>query len=130
MNETGAGRVRVWDIPTRVVHWTMVLLFAFSWWSAEEGNLEWHRWSGYALTALVVFRLFWGFFGGSTARFSHFVRGPGAVVGYLRGRWDGPPGHNPVGGWSVVLMLALMWDPEIVVIGVSVGLPTHSCSSG
>ena len=108
MNDLGAARVRVWDIPTRVVHWSMVLLFAFSWWSAEQGELEWHRWSGYSLTALVLFRLYWGFFGGSTARFSQFLRGPGAVVGYLRGSSAPVAGHNPLGAWSVVVMLALL----------------------
>ena len=108
MSESAPARVRVWDVPTRVVHWTMVGLFAFSWWSAEEGELEWHRWSGYSLTALVLFRLYWGFFGGSTARFSQFLRGPRAVVSYLRGNAVPTPGHNPVGAWSVVLMLALL----------------------
>jgi cytochrome b len=108
MSESAPTRVRVWDVPTRVVHWSMVGLFAFSWWSAEEGELEWHRWSGYSLTALVLFRLYWGFFGGSTARFSQFLRGPRAVASYLRGAAVPAPGHNPVGAWSVVLMLALL----------------------
>jgi cytochrome b len=108
MSESAPTRVRVWDVPTRVVHWSMVLLFAFSWWSAENGELEWHRWSGYSLTALVLFRLYWGFFGGSTARFSQFLRGPRAVVNYLRGNPVEVAGHNPAGAWSVVLMLALL----------------------
>jgi cytochrome b len=108
MSESVPTRVRVWDIPTRIVHWSMVLLFAFSWWTAEEGELEWHRWSGYSLTALVLFRLYWGFFGGSTARFAQFLRGPRAVVEYLRGNSIAVPGHNPVGAWSVVFMLALL----------------------
>jgi cytochrome b len=108
MSDSAPARVRVWDVPTRIVHWSMVLLFAFSWWSAEKGELQWHRWSGYSLTALVLFRLYWGFFGGSTARFSQFLRGPRAVVGYLRGAPVAAPGHNPVGAWSVVLMLALL----------------------
>jgi cytochrome b len=108
MSESAPTRVRVWDAPTRIVHWSMVLLFAFSWWSAENGELEWHRWSGYSLTALVLFRLYWGFFGGSTARFSQFLRGPRVVVSYLRGAPAQFAGHNPVGAWSVVLMLALL----------------------
>lgn len=108
MTESAQARVRVWDLPTRIVHWSIVLLFAFSWWSAEQGELEWHRWSGYSMTALVLFRIYWGFFGGSTARFSQFVRGPRAVVAYLRGRWAMAAGHNPVGAWSVVVMLALL----------------------
>jgi cytochrome b len=108
MSESAPARVRVWDVPTRVVHWSMVLLIAFSWWTAEYGELEWHRWSGYSLTALVLFRLYWGFFGGSTARFSHFLRGPRAVADYLRGNPAQVAGHNPLGAWSVVLLLALL----------------------
>jgi cytochrome b len=108
MSDSTPIRVRVWDLPTRIVHWSMVALFAISWWTAEKGELESHRWSGYSLTALVLFRLYWGFFGGSTARFAQFLRGPRAVVGYLRGSSSAAPGHNPVGAWSVVLMLALL----------------------
>lgn len=101
-------RVRTWDLPTRLVHWLMVLALAMSWWTGETGRLEWHRWSGYALLGLVTFRIYWGFFGGSTARFRQFVRGPRVVAGYLRGAWDEAPGHNPLGAWSVLAMLVLL----------------------
>jgi cytochrome b len=109
MTEPVPQKTRVWDVPPRVVHWSMVLLFAFSWWSAEQGDLERHRWSGYAFLAVLLFRLFWGFVGGSTARFSQFVRGPRAVSYYLRGMWNGPAGHNPLGALSVVVMFLLLF---------------------
>ena len=79
-----------------------------SWWTAETGRLEWHRWSGYTLTGLLLFRIYWGFFGSSTARFSRFVRGPRGVIDYLRGRWAVAAGHNPLGSWSVVLLIVLL----------------------
>src|SRR3954466_14244874 len=101
-------RVRVWDLPTRLGHWLMVAGFALSWWTAESGRLEWHRWSGYALLGLVVFRLYWGFFGGSTARFGNFVRGPRAMLDYACGRLAPAPGHNPLGALSVLALLALL----------------------
>jgi len=101
-------RLRVWDVPTRLVHWLLVLGFALSWWTGETGRLEWHRWSGYALLGLLTFRIYWGFFGSSTARFSRFVRGPKTVVSYLRGTWAQQPGHNPLGALSVVVMLVLL----------------------
>jgi cytochrome b len=103
-----AARVAVWDVPTRLVHWLLVLLISISWWTGETGRLEWHRWSGYGLLGLVLFRLYWGFTGGSTARFSHFVRGPRAIVGYLRGAWAVTAGHNPLGALSVLLLLGLL----------------------
>ncbi len=102
------ARVRVWDVPTRLVHWLMVACVAVSWWTGDTGRLEWHRWSGYALLALVAFRVYWGFFGSSTARFRQFVRGPRAVANYLRGAWQAVPGHNPLGALSVLALLLVL----------------------
>ena len=102
------ARVRVWDVPVRFVHWFMVVLFAVSWWTAEAGRMEWHQYSGFTLLALVVFRIYWGFVGSSTARFGQFLRGPRALRDYLKGRWAQVPGHNPLGALSVVAMLTLL----------------------
>lgn len=99
---------RVWDIPTRVVHWSFVLGVAISWWTAETGRLEWHRWSGYTLLALVLFRVYWGMVGSSTARFRNFVRGPRAILGYLRSPPAVTVGHNPLGALSVLALLGLL----------------------
>ncbi len=97
----------VWDLPVRLVHWTLAGLIGFSWWSAKYHHLDWHIWSGCAVLALLIFRLLWGFVGSSTARFSTFVRGPKTVFSYLRGRWSGS-GHTPLAALSVVaLFLAL-----------------------
>jgi cytochrome b len=101
-------RVRVWDVPVRLVHWLMVVTVAGAWWTAETGRMNWHQYCGYALLALVSFRIYWGFLGSSTARFSRFVRGPGQIVSYLKGRWVHVPGHNPLGALSVVALLALL----------------------
>jgi cytochrome b len=105
-----AQRQLVWDIPTRVFHWLLVGLLLFSWWSAETYHLDWHQYSGITVLALLIFRILWGLIGTNTARFSQFVRGPGAVISYVRpSSTDAfPIGHNPVGGWSVVLMLLLL----------------------
>jgi cytochrome b len=102
------NRVRVWDVPTRLVHWLMVLLVAASWWTGDTGRMDWHRYSGYLLLGLVVFRIYWGLFGASTARFRQFVRGPRVIWGYVRGRWETLPGHNPLGALSAVLLLVLL----------------------
>jgi len=99
------GKQPVWDLPVRLVHWLLAGLIAFSWWSVEYHHTDWHIWSGCAVLTLLIFRLLWGIVGSSTARFSSFVRGPSAILGYLRGRWSGI-GHNPLGGLSVVALLA------------------------
>ena len=99
-------RGAVWDLPTRLFHWTLVGLIAFSWWSAEEEHLDWHIWSGIAVLTLLVFRVLWGLVGSSTARFANFVRGPRTVFGYM-GNMKGwrPVGHTPLGALSVLAML-------------------------
>jgi cytochrome b len=105
-----ASAIRVWDLPVRLTHWLFVACIAVSWWTAEERQMEWHRYSGYVLLGLLVFRIYWGFAGSSTARFSDFLRGPRKIVEYLRTprTHRAVPGHNPLGGWSVIAMLTLM----------------------
>ena len=103
----------VWDLPVRLFHWVLAALIAFSWWSVEYDHTSWHIWSGCAILTLLIFRFLWGFAGSSTARFSGFVRGPRAVVDYLRGEWTGV-GHTPLGALSVVALLA--------AVSVQVGL--------
>jgi cytochrome b len=110
MNEASSATVAVWDLPVRVLHWLIVIAVGVSWWSAEERLMDVHRYSGYALLGILVFRIYWGLVGSPTARFSRFVRGPSAVAAYLRNPPSVPaaPGHNPLGGWSVVAMLVLL----------------------
>jgi cytochrome b len=106
MAESGT-RIAVWDTATRLFHWGLAGLIVFAWWSAETRHLDWHKIAGSAIAGLLVFRLWWGLFGGSTARFAGFVRGPGAILAYLRGKakWSGA-GHNPLGALSVVALLS------------------------
>jgi len=110
--ELGGKKIRVWDLPTRVFHWSIVVLFIVSWVSAEIGGtaMQYHLWSGYAILSLVVFRVLWGVVGSETSRFAHFVRGPRTVMAYARaffkaGYQSTAQGHNALGGWSVLAML-------------------------
>ena len=100
-------KLPIWDLPIRLFHWVLVGLIAFSWWSAEYHYDDVHIWLGIAVLTLLIFRVLWGFFGSSTARFANFIRGPRAVFGYLRGEWRGI-GHNPLGALSVVALLGLV----------------------
>jgi cytochrome b len=100
-------KVPIWDLPVRLVHWTLAGLIALSWWSAEYHHDDLHIWSGLAVLTLLIFRLLWGLVGSSTARFATFVRGPRAVLAYLRGGWRGI-GHNPLGALSVLALLGLV----------------------
>ena len=104
-------------MPVRLVHWLLAGLIAFSWWSVHNHHTDWHIWSGCAILTLLLFRLLWGFVGSSTARFSSFVRGPGAVLRYLRGGWSGI-GHTPLGAVSVIALF--------LAVAVQVGLGLFS----
>jgi cytochrome b len=111
-NAPDTVRTRIWDAPTRIVHWLSVVLMVAAWATAENHQWVLHRLAGYALFVLFLFRLYWGFAGSATARFKNFLRGPGAFLSYARKIFERPghvtPGHNPMGGWSVVVMLSLI----------------------
>lgn len=117
-NRTGAEIAPVerpvWDPLLRIFHWALVVLFATSYILGEYGPniMTLHFWSGYGICALLAFRLIWGLVGPRHARFSDFIAGPGRTIGYLKhvfqrrpSHW---PGHNPLGGWSVVAFLVLL----------------------
>lgn len=110
--EPGA-QVAVWDWPVRITHWALVVLFALQWWSGKAGKLDLHTKFGMMFVGLLAFRILWGLFGSSTARFARFVGGPRAVWTYAAGLFKPAEGaamigHNPMGGWSIVAMLALL----------------------
>lgn len=109
----GAKRVvLVWDAPTRSFHWLVVVLVAAAYVTWRLNWMDWHAWVGEALLALLLFRFMWGFFGSETARFSCFIVRPRTTWRYLaivlRREPDRQAGHNPAGGWMVLLLLALL----------------------
>jgi cytochrome b len=113
--------VPVWDLGVRVFHWALVLLVLTSFVTMKAAEkiganaITYHAWAGYGILTLLVFRILWGFAGGTHARFANFVRGPGAVIAYMKGMFDraahhGSPtfGHNAMGALSVVAMLLVL----------------------
>ena len=110
---TDTPHIRVWDWPVRVFHWSLAIciLIGFVTGESERFSLL-HQTLGYAAVGLLVFRMTWGFIGTRYARFSQFVKGPGAVLAYLKGMREGNPphhiGHNPVGGIAVLLLMGLV----------------------
>lgn len=108
---TDAAEVRVWDPLVRVLHWGLVVAVALAWVTAEESERA-HELIGYLVLAIVAVRLAWGFLGSRHARFADFVRPPREVVAYARGMLDGTAprqlGHNPIGGWMILALLAAL----------------------
>src|SRR4051794_36205547 len=100
---------KVWDPVIRAGHWVLVLAVAGAW-LTRAGAGAWHEWIGYVSLAVVGLRLIYGWVGPPRARFAGFVRGPVATLTYAklagRGREPRYVGHNPLGGWMVVALLA------------------------
>jgi len=105
-------RVRVWDLPTRLFHWLVVLLLAAAYITWRLNWMDWHVWIGETVLAAVLFRILWGWFGSDTARFRRFVASPRAALQHLahslRREPDRQIGHNAAGSWMVLLLLALL----------------------
>lgn len=110
----------VWDLPTRLFHWLTVLLVAAAYVTWRLNWMDWHAYAGDAVLALLLFRLAWGFAGSDTARFSHFLAGPRAALHHLGHVFQREPdtqiGHNPAGGWMVLLMLVLLLAQSVTGI--------------
>jgi len=105
-------KILVWDWPVRLGHWLMVGGFIVAWLTSESESWRLvHAVSGSVVIAVALFRLPWGFIGSRYARFVDFVHGPGSVVNYLRSLLRLAPehhtGHNPAGGWAIMLLLGL-----------------------
>lgn len=98
----------VWDLPVRLIHWSLVIGIAAMWWTGEEGMMDWHSKIGYGLLILVTTRLVWGLVGSYHARFTNFLAGFSRIREYLRGAAP-TVGHNPLGGWSSLAMLLLVF---------------------
>lgn len=104
-------KVRVWDIPVRLFHWTLVCCFVIAWLTLDNRYLDIHVFVGYLMGGLILFRLLWGFIGTPYARFRNFAFGWSEVRDYLKGVLNRRPshflGHNPAGSWAVYLLLTL-----------------------
>lgn len=107
-------KVKLWDFPVRLFHWALVVAIVTAWWSNRQVMIDIHAIAGYSVLALVIFRIIWGFVGSSNARFADFLTGPRHVIGYLGKLPKGSTseltytGHNPAGGWMVLVMILLV----------------------
>jgi cytochrome b len=105
-------RILVWDLPTRIFHWALVLSFTGAFFTAEsERWRDIHVLFGYTVLGLITFRLVWGFFGTRYSRFAEFLPSPAYVIRHLiqliRGHAEHPVGHNPAGAAAILLLLLL-----------------------
>lgn len=105
--------IRLWDSFIRGFHWILVLLLAGLWMTGGELDyLDWHVRLGLLMLALLITRIMWGIIGSQSARFTHFVRSPKAAFMHLKqeskGKAEDSLGHNPAGGYMILLLLALL----------------------
>ena len=100
-------RIRIWDLPTRLFHWLLVISIVAAIVTGKIGGnaIVWHGRIGLFIVGLLAFRIVWGFIGSTYARFASFFPTPAKIGSYLRGQWRGL-GHNPLGALSVFGLLA------------------------
>lgn len=128
MSEETSVAIRVWDLPVRLFHWIVALLFVAQLVTGKIGGtlMTWHAAIGYTILTLVLFRILWGFAGGVHARFASFVAGPAAALRFAALLFSRRPspyvGHNPLGGWSAVAMIALLAAQAIAGLFANDGL--------
>ncbi len=107
-------KLKIWDLPIRLFHWSLALLIIFLWYSAKISTdlMEWHAIAGKVLFALILFRLIWGIVGSETAQFSKFIKPPLTTIAYLRSmkKSDNEPiiGHTPPGAYMIITMLLVI----------------------
>ena len=123
--------VLVWDLPTRLFKWSLVLTVIGAYITAQLSSNTYtlHKYFGIAVLVLVVFRVLWGFFGGSTSRFASFVASPGTAISYLVDKRRAPVkrylGHNPAGGLMIVTLLVFLLLQTATGIVASDGLDAN-----
>lgn len=121
------NEIKVWDILIRIFHWSLIIAFFIAYFTGEEEN-NWHIYSGYTVLGLISFRVIWGFIGTKHARFSDFIYSPQTVFQYLKSLVMKHPkyylGHNPGGGWMVILLLV-----SLFVVTIS-GLKVYAIEEG
>lgn len=106
----------VWDLPLRLFHWFLVAtvsILLITGFLAEESWLSWHEVAGYGLGILIAFRLVWGLIGSLFSRYDRFPLQPGLAINHLKQliQTKSTPqtlGHNPVGAWMIVILMALL----------------------
>jgi cytochrome b len=105
--------IKVWDIAVRLFHWSLVVSFFVAYLSGEDEDSLLHIYAGYVVCGLMPFRILWGFVGTKHARFWDFIYGPATTFSYLKSLLAGKPlhylGHNPLGGWMVIFLLACLF---------------------
>lgn len=109
--------IPVWDAAVRLLHWTLVLTVVSAWLTRHSPG-SWHEWLGYTTLAIVVMRTIWGFTGSRHARFNDFIRSASVTAAYARDVFSGREarfvGHNPLGGWMVLILLTM-----VALVGVT-----------
>jgi cytochrome b len=112
--------IKVWDPLVRLGHWSLVIAFLACYFTQEQ-EYELHLTSGYVVFVVILFRILWGFVGTRYARFSNFVYSPMTTLHYLKGfirnRSPAYTGHNPAGGFMI--MLLLLGNLTIAISGIA-----------
>ncbi len=99
-------KIRIWDGPTRLFHWLLVLAFGGLWYTGDQQLMDIHFVLGFTVLGLLLFRVVWGVVGGRYSRFRALQLAPSTSIAYVKnGLHSNYQGHNPLGSWAVVVLL-------------------------
>ena len=125
----------VWDLPTRLFHWMLVISFSVAWVTSDDNRyLDFHVFGGYTFFGLLVFRTVWGMVGSHYAHFRTFAHNWSSLHGYAKGLLNGQAtrylGHNPIGGLAILVMIGLGFLVSISGLVVFGGEEGHGPLAG
>lgn len=127
------SRQLVWDLPTRIFHWSLAGGFIASATIAlvlgdDSPVFPYHAILGLTIAMLVVLRLVWGVAGSRYARLSSFLFSPASVVAYTKGVLTRTGyrhvGHNPGSSYAIFAMFAIVL--ALAITGFMLGTGNES----
>jgi len=134
-NETSLRNTLIWDFPTRIFHWVLVIAFTAAWVTSENDRFLFHHvFAGYLLIGLLIFRLIWGMFGSRYARFRSFAYDWPSSTAYIKALITGNAaryiGHNPAGSYAIFAILVMILFVTVTGILVLGGEEGHGPLKG
>ena len=98
----------IWDLNIRIFHLMLIITIIISIISGKFSYFYIHEISGITLFFLILFRIYWGFFGGYYSKFKNFNLYKYSLLNHLKNKEKKYFGHNPLGSLSIFSIFVLI----------------------